>query len=236
MKLGLREKKSTLTRLGLLDALIARLSKSRLEDISTHDLARDVGISDASFFNYFPAKTDLIGYFIQLWSVEAAWHSRAAASRGASAAIEAIFTTTARRVRRCPRLMLEVTVFQARQSKKGARLAELSLAECLLRFPKLPGVEAFRKVSGFGEVISPALEQAKREGLLPKHANTEATVLAFALIFFGVPLALGPDAGLRLEKTYLTQVGLLCRGLAVHDRVAAHPPVVSRRRTKLEDA
>ena len=103
-EIPLRQRKQAQTRLALLDAVLARLDGKRtLDDIPVKELCDAANISQASFFNYFPSKTDLLVYFVQIWSLDLAGrvHTGAGGAAGSSAreAIESIFVSTAREAR-----------------------------------------------------------------------------------------------------------------------------------------
>lgn len=74
-KIPLRERKLAQTRLALLEELEAK----PLADVRARDLCERVGISEATFFNHFASKSELLLYFVLLWSVEMGCLSRALA-------------------------------------------------------------------------------------------------------------------------------------------------------------
>ena len=90
--LPLRQRKFARTKLGLLEAAMAAIRDRPLDEVTVRELCEAVEISPAGFFNYFPKKTDLLVYYVQLWSIEMAWHGRRLAEqRGGLAAIEEVF-------------------------------------------------------------------------------------------------------------------------------------------------
>ena len=98
-KPGLRERKFARTRLKLAQALVKRLQQASLEEIVVRDLCDDVEISEATFFNYFPRKLDLLDYYTQLWMLElktvssSTVQSSPATGRPLSIALAAVVTT-----------------------------------------------------------------------------------------------------------------------------------------------
>lgn len=218
--LPLRPRKLARTRLALLHAAVEALRTQRLEDVAVKGLCEAAQVSEASFFNYFPKKSDLLVYFVQLWSAQMAWHAqRLAREKGGLAAVEAVFALTAEKVADHPAVMAEVLAFQARR-EKAARLPQLSLAERLLAFPDLEGIG---DVPGMGldALIPPLLEQAVAAGELPRGADLKQALLGVASVFFGVPLALlGVDPG-AVGPAYRAQLALLWGGLRTS---AGHRP------------
>lgn len=210
-ELSRRERKLAQTRLGLLQALLERLEARPLEAIGVKELCDAVDISEASFFNHFPSKRDLLVYHVQLWSVEAAWHARQAARQGPRAAIQAVFRFTGQEASRHPRVMAEVIAFQARLFEPP-RPRPLTRAERLLAFPALEGGEAVEAL-GMEEVLLPYIGEAIARGELPQKLEPRTALLALASVFFGVPLILGPRAPRAIEAAYLQQLELVWRGL-----------------------
>ena len=213
----LRQRKQAQTRLALLDAVVARLDAARaFEDIGVKELCADVGISEASFFNYFPKKTDLLVYFVQIWSLDLAWRVRQDdATTCARAAIETIFVSTARDVQKHPRVMAEILAHQARLSEPPQPV-DIPLAERLAAFPDRPGIETLAAV-GLDGLLPPLIEQAVAQGELPAGVDQQGAFLGLAAIFFGVPLILGRIDPALVEPAYRQQLAIYWSGLQGHD-------------------
>lgn len=210
--LPLRERKLARTKLRLLGAALNALKERPLESIPVRELCDAVPISEASFFNYFPRKTDLLTYYVQLWSLEMGWHAgRLAADAGGLAAIEAVFALTGRQVRERPGVMSEIIAEQVRMTERPA-FEEVTVAERLLAFPDLEGIEEVTGV-GLEELLPPLVDRAIAGGQLPGSTDAAAVLAALGAIFFGVPVyhrRLDPD---RVAAAYGTQLELLWTGL-----------------------
>ena len=212
IKIPIRQRKLAETRLGLLRAAVDAIDTSPLEAVSVRSLCNEVGISEAGFFNYFPKKSDLLVYFIQIWSLEMAWHAeRLARERGGVAAIEEILRLTARQVGEHPGVMAEIVAHQARSSEAPV-IRELTTAEKVLAFPGLDGIEQVRG-AGLDTLLPPLLEQAVARGELPKSLERGQALLAIAAVFFGVPTTLRRLDGASLEALYLQQLEIVWSGL-----------------------
>ena len=170
---GRRDRKLAQTRLALLAALRERLAERPLEEINVRELAEAADVSEATFYNHFPTKTDLAVYFVQLWSIDAGWHAAAADRHGPRAAITAIFDATAADVARAPRVMGEVIAVQARLSGK-ASLPPLTALEKRLAFPERPGVDAIDAL-GLDGLLPPRIAAAYRAQLAIVWAGLAAT-------------------------------------------------------------
>jgi AcrR family transcriptional regulator len=134
----LRERKPAQIKLNLLKATIERMKETSFAEIAVKDLCAQVQVSEPTFFKYFPRKIDLLIYFFELWSIEAA--VRALQAEGPSsglAAIEEIFDFTARKFADNPRLMLEVVSLLA-AARTPLKFPPLSRAERIIAFAGLP--------------------------------------------------------------------------------------------------
>lgn len=207
-----RAKKFARTKVGLLNALVSRLDQRPIEEIAVRELCDAVQISEASFFNYFPKKHDILVYFVELWSIEAGAHAdRALADQGPLAAIEAVFAITAQAVREHPAVMAEVIAHQARMAAPP-QLAEVSLAERLFALPELEGIDELEP-RGLDAILPRLLDEAVRRGELPKGIDKNMAFLALGAIFFGVPLLLRRTAPEYVGQAFKAQLSLLWAGL-----------------------
>lgn len=215
-RLPLRQRKHAQTKLALLDATLTALRTRPLEEVTVKEICEVAQVSEASFFNYFPKKGDVLTYQVQLWSLEMAWHARRLALVGGGiAAIEEIFAITARQVATQPEPMAEIIAGQARMVARPA-FAEITLAERRLRFPTLIGIEEVRG-EGLDELLPPLIERAIAAGELPRESDRTAVLIALATIFLGAPVVLrrSPPAG--LEQAYRAQLRTLWAGLRAKD-------------------
>jgi AcrR family transcriptional regulator len=195
---GLRETKKARTRLALLDALTERLEERPLEEIAVKELCAEAEISEASFFNYFPKKSDLLLYFIQLWSLEVALAARKEGLQGL-AAIEAVFQHTAETANRHPGLFYEVLAYQARMPPLEAP-QDTPVADRLLRFPDEDTGDL--PAAGLQPILQRELNNALRLGELPESADLDRIGAGAAAVFFGTPLLLRQSGPAGLAGLY----------------------------------
>lgn len=209
--LPLRERKFARTKVALLHAAIDRLRQGRrLEQISVKELCAEVQVSEATFFNYFPKKTDLLLYYVQLWTIEAG--ARAASSRGL-AAIHVIFDFTGRRLGSKPTVLLEL-IAKLASDEGPLAFPDVSVAERLAAFPSLPGaLEAEVRVN-VSSLFRQFLVQAVAAEELPGHVDVELAVRTLSALFFGMPLA-SHCSGLNLptHELWHAQLNLVWAGL-----------------------
>ena len=162
----LRQKKFVRTRLALATALSGALTDLSLNDISVKSLCHKAELSEATFFNYFPSKQELMAYLAQLWLLELCWqvqHS-AEAPKGLPA-IQHLFAQLARICVSRPGMMRELIAWIARGGRLNEAM-ELGALERKLAFPDLEGIDAIQ-IKGIDALIVPHLETAIRKGELP---------------------------------------------------------------------
>ncbi|MBW2618299.1 MAG: TetR/AcrR family transcriptional regulator, partial [Deltaproteobacteria bacterium] len=211
----LRQRKKARKRLALLDAFLERLRHEPMAEITVKELCEAVEVSEWTFFNYFPRKSDLFTYFVRLWSIEMTWQARRAAGGGEGlATIEAFFDSAALVFEENPRLLLEMAIFIASEPQKAATKKKMiSRAERLLRFPDLEGIEDIPQ-GNITTIFSANLEAALAAGELPEGLDVEAAILNLEAIFYGVPMRLAMrNIFYTLAAAYHRQLNILWAGL-----------------------
>ncbi len=212
-ELPLRDRKYARNKLNLLLAAFEQLKDRRFEEISVKALCEEVQVSEATFFNYFPKKNDLLLYFAQLWSIEVGWHARRVAAESGLAALEAIFEHMAGKAEEHPRAVSELIVFKARlQSYPEPR--EVTLAERLTAFPDLPGVENMPS-HWLDSILMENLQRAKELGELAESVDLDMVVISLLSLYFGVPLVTALIAPGDIHAMYRQQLDLLWAALGV---------------------
>ncbi|MBI5636911.1 MAG: TetR/AcrR family transcriptional regulator [Nitrospinae bacterium] len=212
-ELSLREIKFARTKLALLDAALAQLPGKPFDEITLGEICAAAEVSYATFFNYFGKKSDLLFYFIQLWSIEVSHHARGIEKEaGGVKAIESIFQYTARQCGKSPEIMGEIVSFLARRREKDtSAIAPLTGAEKRLRFPDIDDFEGLAEM-GLLSLFPGHIETAIRKGELPPGTNVQEMVLALAVIFQGVPVTLGLAGAQNYAAAYRHQLRLLWAG------------------------
>jgi len=191
--LGRRAQSAAYKRIGLLEALLERLAERPLAAIPVRELCEALSISEQTFFNTFRGKPGLLVLFVNLWSVEMQWRMQQVAS--GELALRVLFEASAEQMLRARWLMPEIIVHQIYASAGTLALesADPTLADKLLRYPEMPGVEALEPLP-VERLVSAALEQAIEQGELPATVDVQlATRLACAL-FFGAPASMADPA------------------------------------------
>ena len=207
----LRARKRAQTKLALMKAVIAQLQTQTLEEVSIKEVCSQVQVSEATFFNYFPRKCDVLTYFIQLWTIEISWYAQVSAKKSVLSGIQEIFDVTGRECEKNPNLMAEIIAYQAKMLDTSPFM-EISLAERLLAFPDLDGADSL-PAEGLRSMLPELIQQAVDKGELPTHTNVEATTLGLASVLFGVPLLMIRNAPNSICLLYKQQLAILWKGL-----------------------
>jgi AcrR family transcriptional regulator len=209
-KSGLRERKYARTKLALVDALIDALKKASMADISVKALCNTAEVSEATFFNYFDKKSDLLNYYIHLWILEMGWHTHQVNEQGL-VVIDAMFERAARRFQQHPGLMGEVIAYQASQREKSETI-ELSMAERLLAFPDKKGVEVL-PIAGLDTVWGSNVQYAIEQGDLPENTHLPTVMVGLVSIFYGVPMTLLVSSPGAIATMYRHQLTIFWAGI-----------------------
>jgi AcrR family transcriptional regulator len=218
---SLRERKFAKTKLALLRAAVERLRSKSLDQVTVKELCEEAEVSEATFFNYFPKKDDLLHYFIQLWTVRVMLTAEQEAGTDAGLAyIEQVFDATGRELEAHPRIMLEIIGQMALEpppAKCVQRWGELTVAEKRQAFPELEGACGCAE-RGLPDIFRPALERAVQHGELPAEVDLDAALVALLSTFFGVPLWMGQEEPDRIRSAYRRQLQLIWAGLRCEAR------------------
>ena len=208
----LREKKFARTRLALAQATTNHLEAAGFESLSVKALCERVQISEATFFNYFPRKDDLIVYLDHLWTLELNWYGQQAARQHQGlAVIEALFRYTAIQIQKKPGLMGEIIAHEARARERRSG-PTITLAERMLAFADLEGIEELPDDS-LETLLRNALQAAIDAGELPENTTIAAAMVALVSIFYGVPLAMQHGNSAAIGAMYRQQLVILWEGL-----------------------
>lgn len=208
----LRERKFARTRLSLAEIVTHHLETDSLESLSVKALCEKAQISEATFFNYFPRKEDLVVYLDTLWSLELIWYGRQVAGQQPGlAVIESLFRYTATQIQKKPGLMGEIIAHEARAREPAPR-PEITGAERAMVFPDLEGIEDSSGES-LDMLLRTALHQAIEQEELPENTAVAAAMVGLVSIFYGVPLAIQHSNPAGISSMYRQQLEVLWAGL-----------------------
>ncbi len=208
----LRTRKAARTRLALARALSRALAENSFADIRVRTICHDAEVSEATFFNYFGRKQDLMGYLAHLWLLELGWHVQsAAATRRGLAVIEQLFAQVANTCERKPGVFRELLVWIARGGSLDPQIS-LESVEKRLAFPDLDGI-ADTPVKGIDAWLLVHLEAAVADGELPPNSLIPLILTSLLTLLLGAPLTLLSHNPQRVAGSYRQQLALLWAGV-----------------------
>lgn len=215
----IRERKYAQTKLALTREAVKQMKDKRFQDISAKELCDPIPISEVTFYNYFPKKTDLLVYLWELWQLETAWHlERWETEKGNIAIIESYFDLTAQGIEQYPWVLREAFGFFM-QSPQEFRFQEVTIAERLLTFPELPGIEAvqFPKASSQQKLLYTYAERAIASGELPEGTEPNSVATILIVILSGVIMTLVATDPTQIRPTFRQMLRFLWQGLRMED-------------------
>ena len=213
--ISLRERKHAQTKVALVQAIMEELKEKRLKDISVKEVCETIPISEVTFYNYFPKKTDVLLYIIQLWAIEIEWHlQKWEAEKSNLEIIEAFFDHAAHQIGMNPQVLNEALGFFA-QKREEPSLEDLSVAEKLLAFPDLPGIEQIQILESPSnrQLLAPYIRRAVECGELPQETDIENFSNILSSMLIGVIMHLHRTDLTQIRTTYRTLLRLLWKGL-----------------------
>lgn len=212
----LRERKHAKTKVILTMAFVKRLQSTRFDDISIKEVCDSVDVSEGTFYNYFPAKIDLIHYYKQLKFLKIIWEMQRKAKQDSSLhRIDAMFDVLAKEVSQ-PYLFYElVSIFVGQKVKP--KLIDVSSAERLYAFPECKGIEKIA-ITSLEDFLHKNLKEAIKGGELPKGVESNYVLICLMTIIVGVPLAISYENFNALGSYYKQQLSFLWKGLGRKER------------------
>ncbi|MHA1719555.1 MAG: TetR/AcrR family transcriptional regulator [Promethearchaeota archaeon] len=218
--LSLRERKYALTKFAILNSTIDKLHDRALSKIKVSEICSSIPISEVTFYNYFPKKSDIILFFMQLWSIELIWHIKKKRILPGLKFIEEIFEFNAEVVRKSPNIMAEILIMIA-QNRGPIEFKELKRAERLLFAQKLNCSEEIQE-KDLKDNIIPILQIAIDQGELPKDVDLETVFDSILTILYGVPMSIKytnfTDMHKKIQSMYRVQLRNLWQILRLKPR------------------
>ncbi|MBA1420554.1 MAG: TetR/AcrR family transcriptional regulator [Epsilonproteobacteria bacterium] len=196
--LSLREKKQATLKLKILDTFDEKLKTKALADISVKEVAKELDISEMTFFNYFGSKKEVLIYFIELWSLEMQMHIEGLEPLEA---IYRIFEDTAIMIEKNPNLFMEIVASMALQGMAKKNIS-VGKAERILHF----GKDVPYEVGGFFDIIVPLLSQIE--------SSQDKLALVYLSLFntcFAMPLAMRDPRFGSLKERYFEQLDFILK-------------------------
>ena len=198
--LSLREKKQATMKLKILDTFCERLKTKALADISVKEIAKELDISEMTFFNYFKSKKELLIYFIELWSLQM---QLLIEELEPIDAIYLIFEESAKIVEENPNLFMEIVATMALQGMSIKNIT-IGKAERILRF----GIETVHKEGGFPDIVKPLLSKLELT-----QERQDFIYTALFNTFFATPIFMKCPEFKDLKRRYFEQLDFILKEL-----------------------
>ena len=199
-KLPLRERKHATLKLKILDCLILKLESKSLEEISVKEMAKELEISEMTFYNYFKNKKELIIYFIELWNIEMNRSIQLAKPLSSVEALFLVYELSAAKMEQNHQFIMEIIAFIALNGTPKKDL-KISNAEIIIAFGSLFSYE----VGGFKELILPLLSSAIENKEIKKQ-NIDVLFTALYNTFLATPLLVNKESVRTLKELYKKQL------------------------------
>ena len=238
---SLRERKFAQTKVSLARAFRERLREKRLQDISVKEVCDTLPISEVTFYKYFPEKTDVLVYLLQLWHYEAVWRLRRWEREKTNLeVIEAWFKFGEEQLEAYPAATGEIISFIMKE-KGRLKFSEISVAELLFAYPDLEDIEKIEVPAEHHDdrcFMLPYLYKAIEHGELPSGTDVEMVADMLDAIFIGSQLTLREESPQKARKVSSLLLKYLWQGIRSEkaNASAAHNSSSTARRPKMAAA
>ncbi len=196
---GKRALNKAQTRLNVLDAVYRLTEDTNFRDLKVKSIADEIGITEMTFFNYFPKKEDILKYMMGIWALDLMVLQHRQPLTG-EAAIRRVFSHTAEQMKKHPRLIANF-VASLLSSEIGPMANDIDAADRFLLYPDMPELFDVDIPSG-NEILTQHLAEIDPAG---DHA---ATLLHLASCFYG-DVVVAHTAGMDINTLYANSLDLV---------------------------
>lgn len=207
MTLALRQKKFFDTRLLLAKAFAEKLKTEKFDSISIKDICFKNDISEATFFNYFPQKIDVVAYWLKIKLFKLFWFIINFQKNSTfTNSIEKTFELFAGEIKH-PYIFNEViSLFKLNNIQ--IKSIEISSEELRYIHPECPDLDKinFSSLYDFFEAL---IDNKINENLLSKNVSKKTLVQFLITILMGVPLSTPLSEYNNIAEIYQKHLSLL---------------------------
>ncbi|MBF0445809.1 MAG: TetR/AcrR family transcriptional regulator [Magnetococcales bacterium] len=196
---GKRALNKAQTRLNILDAVYRLTITSNFRELKVKSIAEEVGITEMTFFNYFPKKEDTLKYMMGIWALDLLVLQHKQPLTG-EAAIRRVFSHTAKLVKKHPRLFANF-VASLLTSEITPIANDIEAADRFLLYPDVPELYEVKIPSG-NEILLQHLAEIDPTG---DHMDT---LLHLATFVYG-DVIVAHTAGLDIDMLYSNNLDLI---------------------------
>jgi len=211
---SLREKKHAKTKIVIMNAFMERLKHNRFDGISIKEVCKDIEVAEGTFFNYFPEKIDVIGYYLYLATLKIIWEAQEDAPAGKYLPlINSVFSHLSDEFNNnnAAYQIISVLLVQSQRPRKMA----ISDLEKRLAFPNCEGIEKIPSVI-LDEWLKEQVILGLNNGELPPKTNVEDIVVSLMTIIIGTLLVVRFNNSNSRDYHYMRQLKALWRELGAN--------------------
>lgn len=209
----LREIKFAQTKIMIYKAFIDKLNSTSFDSINVTALCEEIGVSRRAFFNYFPYKSYVLLYMVQISIIEIAVYTYKKHKKNAG--LELIYTgfdEFGKKIIQYPDIIFEAISCLYRKGTDLSKFSKLTKAEEILWNLDTSILNEVPTL-GFRELAITAINNAVLLQELPEGIRFETIEISLNSILFGVPLSLKNVALEKICEMYKEQLDILWEGL-----------------------
>ncbi len=209
MSLSLRQKKLIKTKHSLANAFAKKLKTQKFDQISIKDICAETDVSEASFFNYFPQKIDVIAFlfkakiFKTYWTIEPLQKTLSFTQ-----CIEKTFECFVDEIKH-PFIFFEMLSIIGMHKTQMASFA-ISAEELQCIYPHCSNAEKIHMPT-MHEFFEEMIEHAIEKKQIPATICKKTLAQFLMIILTGVPLSIPISEFTNLTETYRKHLSLLWR-------------------------
>ena len=187
------------TRLDVLNAVYRLSKKMNFRDLKVKSIAKEIGITEMTFFNYFQKKEDVLKYMMGIWALDLVALQLGHPMSG-EAAIRRVLHHTAEQVKKHPRLMANF-VASLLTSEVDPNPNDIEAADRFLLYPDSPELYEARIPNG-NEILLQHLAEIDPAG------DHMGTLIHLASCLYG-DIIVAHTAGLDIDILYTSSLDLI---------------------------
>jgi AcrR family transcriptional regulator len=196
---GKRELNKAQTRLNVLDRVYRLSKRFNFKDLKVKSIIEEVGITEMTFFNYFPKKEDILRYMMGIWALDLMVLQHKKPLEG-EAAIRRVFKHTADQVKKHPRLFVNFVALLL-TSDIAPQANDIEAPDRFLLYPDYPELYEVTIPSG-NEILMQHLAEINSSG------DHTTILLHLASCFYGDVLV-AHTAGLDIDMLYSNSLDMI---------------------------
>lgn len=208
--LSLRDRKKAQQKIALMQEFVASLEGCKFHDIVIKQVCQKVDVSEGTFYNYFPQKTDVLKFFKEVTVIDILWELEAQSFGSILDKINAFFDLIVDKMINYKIFQEIMAVFCCELS--GKCFYDLSEAEIRIIFDDRVDLERLVHRS-FEDFFMDSIGEAVIKQELSQKTDIASVAFFLNVILVGTPISLKIYGLDDLKKCFHQQVSLLWRGL-----------------------